>query len=321
MDRQVAHMARLVDDLLDVARIRGGRITLRMEPVDLAAVVARAVETSQPFLDARRHRLTVALPQEPVRLRADPTRLTQVFGNLLHNAAKYTDEGGRIELTSGREGGEVVVRVKDDGMGIRPSLLPKVFGLFTQGDRSLARTEGGLGIGLTLVRSLVEAHGGTVEAFSAGEGRGSEFVVRLPVAAGQAAAPAAPAARGEVGGACLAHRILVVDDNRDGAESLALLLRVGGHEVRTTHDGYEALETARAFRPHIVFLDIGLPRMDGYEVARRLRKEPGMEKGLLVALTGYGQEEDRQKALAAGFNVHLVKPADIDTLQNIVAGA
>ena len=320
MERQVDHMARLVDDLLDVARIRGGLIALRMEPVDLATVLERAVEAARPYLDARRHRLTVTPPQGPAPLRADPTRLTQVFGNLLNNAAKYTDEGGHIELTAGREGDAAVVRVKDNGAGIRPSLLPRVFDLFTQGDRSLARTEGGLGIGLTLVRSLVESHGGTVEAHSEGEGRGSEFVVRLPLAEDKADAGPAAATNATAAEARTAQRILVVDDNRDGAESLAMLLRTGGHEVRTAHDGFEALEVARAFRPHIVFLDIGLPRLDGYEVARRLRKEPGMEKGLLVALTGYGQEEDRLKAMAAGFNVHLVKPADIDALQNIVAG-
>jgi len=321
MDRQVRHMARLVDDLLDVARIRGGLIALRKESVDLAAVLERAVETARPVLDAKRHELIVRPPSPPVRLVADPTRLAQVFSNLLQNAAKYTDEGGRIELTAGRDGDAVAVRVKDNGRGIRPSLLSKVFDLFTQGDRSLARTQGGLGIGLTLVRSLVQSHGGTVEAFSAGEGQGSEFVVRLPVVDSEVGAPSPAAEGGTARRAVPARRILVVDDNRDGAESLALLLRTGGHEVRTAHDGPGALEAARAFRPHVVFLDIGLPGMDGYEVARRLRKEPGMEKGLLAALTGYGQEEDRRKAMEAGFNVHLVKPADIDTLQNIMAGA
>ena len=321
MERQVKHMARLVDDLLDVARIRGGLIAMRKESVDLASVLDRAVETARPVLDAKRHELIVRPPSPPAWLEADPTRLAQVFGNLLQNAAKYTDEGGRIELTAERDGDAVVVRVKDNGRGIPPALLTKVFELFTQGDRSLARTEGGLGIGLTLVRSLVESHGGTVEAFSAGEGRGSEFVVRLPAVVGEVGAPSPVAEGGTARREAPAQRILVVDDNRDGAESLALLLRAGGHAVRTAHDGAEALEAARAFRPQIVFLDIGLPGMDGYEAARRLRQEPGMEKGLLVALTGYGQEEDRRKALEAGFNVHLVKPADINTLQNIVARA
>ncbi len=321
MDRQVRHMARLVDDLLDVARIRGGLIALRKESVDLASVLDRAVETARPVLDAKRHELIVRPPLPPAWLEADPTRLAQVFSNLLQNAAKYTDEGGRIELTAERDGDAVVVRVKDNGRGIRPALLSKVFELFTQGDRSLARTEGGLGIGLTLVRSLVQSHSGTVEAFSAGERRGSEFVVRLPAVDGEVGAPISASQGGTARRAVPARRILVVDDNRDGAESLALLLRAGGHEVRTAHDGAEALEAARAFRPQVVFLDIGLPGMDGYEAARRLRQEPGMEKGLLVALTGYGQEEDRLKAMEAGFNVHLVKPADIDTLQNIMARA
>ncbi|HJT75642.1 MAG TPA: ATP-binding protein, partial [Gemmataceae bacterium] len=268
---------------------------------------------------ARRHRLTVALPAAPVLVQGDATRLAQVVANLLHNAAKYTGEGGHVRLAVERHGGEAVVRVRDDGMGIPAELLPRVFDLFTQGDRALARSEGGLGIGLTLVRSLVEMHGGRVEAHSEGPGKGSEFVVYLPVLErrrrtrkGGGREPAADRAPG------VPRRVLVVDDNVDAAESVALLLRTRGHEVRTAHDGAAALQAAEAFRPEVVLLDIGLPRMDGYEVARRLRDQVGLHEALLVALTGYGRDEDRRRAEEAGFDAHLVKPADPAALQAVL---
>jgi CheY-like chemotaxis protein len=251
----------------------------------------------------------------------DATRLAQVVSNLLNNAAKYTEEGGRIWLTVEAGQGEAVVRVKDSGLGIPADLLPQVFNLFTQGDRSPARSEGGLGVGLTLVKSLVEMHGGRVEAHSEGPGKGSEFVVRLPALPADSPLPkdgggTEPAALAPAPG----RRVLVVDDNVDVAEMLALVLREEGHEVRTAHDGPAALQAAESFRPEVVLLDIGLPRMDGYEVARRLRGQAGMKKALLVALTGYGQEEDRRRAEKAGFDVHLVKPANPAALQSLLAG-
>jgi PAS domain S-box-containing protein len=318
IERQVKHLARLVDDLLDVSRITRGKINIRKEPVELASVIARAAETSRPLLETRRQALAVTLLPEPVLVEGDATRLAQVFANLLNNAAKYTNEGGRVTVTVERAGGEVVVRVRDTGIGIPAELLPRVFDLFTQGDRSLARSEGGLGIGLTLVRRLVEMHGGRVEAFSDGPGKGSEFVVRLPILerrrGRRTGLAEAEAARPQTA----ARRILVVDDNQDAAESLALLLRAEGHEVRTAPDGATALDLVPAYQPEVVLLDIGLPKMDGYEVARRLRAREGGRCGLLVALTGYGQEEDRRRATEAGFDAHLVKPADLGVLHELL---
>ena len=318
--RQVQHLARLVDDLLDVSRITLGKAQLHTERVELAAVVTRAVETSQPVIDARRHRLTLSLPPKGVQVQADPTRMAQVISNLLTNAAKYTDEGGEIFLTTEQESGQVVVRVRDTGMGIPADLLPRIFDLFTQGDRSLARSEGGLGIGLTLVRRLVEMHGGTVEASSAGLGQGSEFVVRLPAAVAEER-PADEETAGEerhAGSDC--RCVLVVEDNKDGAESLAMLLGLMGHQVRIAYTGSEALAAAKACRPQVALLDIGLPGMSGYEVAQRLRDQPGSEATVLIAMTGYGQEEDRQRSREAGFHHHLVKPVDPATLEQLLAG-
>jgi PAS domain S-box-containing protein len=317
VQRQTQQLSRLVDDLLDVSRITRGKVRLRQERVDLAAVVSRAVETSQPLLDAGRHALTVTPPPVPVYLEADPTRLAQVLSNLLNNAAKYQEPGGRVWLSAGREGGEAVLRVRDAGVGIAPEMLPRVFDLFAQADRSLDRSQGGLGIGLSLVRALVRLHGGTVAAFSDGPGRGSEFVVRLPALdEGQpAGGPAAPGQAAACGGLC----VLVVEDNPDGARSLALLLRWEGHEVLVAHEGQAALELARSRRPAVVLLDLGLPGMDGFEVARRLRREPGLERVLLVAVSGYGQEEDCRRAREAGCDAHLVKPADLAELRRLLA--
>ena len=313
IDRQVQQMARLVDDLLDISRITRGKITLRMEPVDLATVVSRAVETSRPLIDLRQHELMVSLPQEPLRVEADVTRLAQVVANLLNNAAKYTEEKGRIWLTAERQGGDAVLRVRDSGAGIPEDMLSSIFELFTQLDRSLDRAQGGLGIGLTLVRSLVALHGGRVQAFSAGPNKGSEFVVRL-----RALAETRPQEQSEESGECpvpcAPRRVLVVDDNADGADSLALHLRLSGHEVQVAYSGPAALKVAEPFRPDVVLLDIGLPGMDGYEVARRLRQQPGLADVVLVAVTGYGTDEDRSRSQEAGFDAHLVKPVDADAL-------
>jgi signal transduction histidine kinase/CheY-like chemotaxis protein len=318
IDRQAAQLARLVDDLLDVSRISRGKITLLKEPVELTDVIARAVESCRPQLEERRHELSVALPLEKVWLQADATRLAQVVANLLNNAAKYTAEGGRIGLSAQREGAEIVLRVRDNGVGIEADMLPRVFDLFAQADHTLDRAAGGLGIGLTLVKSLVELHGGRVEAFSAGLGQGSEFVIRLPVLTRDAEPPLTRAAPAP---APPSRRVLAVDDNVDAVESLALLLSAQGHEVRTAYDGPAAVAAAAAFQPEVVFLDIGLPHMDGYEVARRLRGQAGLSITLLVALTGYGQEEDRRRADEAGFDAYLIKPADPTTLQRLLQSA
>jgi PAS domain S-box-containing protein len=320
MERQVHHIVRLVDDLLDVSRVMRGKIELRREPVELATVVARAVETAQPLIEVRGHRLDISLPPESLPLDADPVRLAQVVGNLLTNAAKYTEPNGHIWLSARREAAEAVLRVRDDGIGIAPDVLPHVFELFVQVDHAATRSQGGLGIGLTLVKNLVEMHHGTVEARSGGLGRGCEFVVRLPISDREPPEPAGTAGDGRVQEPRPSgHRLLVVDDNRDAADSLAMLLRLQGHEVRVTHDGPAALGLAPTFRPDVVFLDIGMPGMDGYEVARRLRQQPGLEKVVLAALTGWGQKEDRRRTADAGFDHHLVKPPEPKAVVDILA--
>ena len=320
-ERQVRHMARLLDDLLDVSRISRGRIELRREAVDVAGLVGRTLEAVRPLIDEGRHQLTVSLPPEPVRVDADPTRLEQVLTNLLNNAAKYTEPGGHIRLVVERQGGDVVLRVRDTGVGIAADMLPRIFDLFVQGDRRPDRARAGVGIGLTLVRRLVELHGGTVDASSPGPGQGSEFLVRLPAAAGAPVGEEGrPAADAGVPAAGPPRRVLVVDDNADVAESLALLLKLAGHDARAAYDGQTALSLAQDFRPQIVFLDIGMPGMDGYEVCRRLRQQPGTEKALIVALTGWGQEKDRRLSRQAGFDHHLVKPVEPEALQALLAG-
>jgi two-component system CheB/CheR fusion protein len=320
--RQLKHLVRLVDDLLDVSRINQGKVQLQLQHLDLCRCVRDAVEISRPFLESRRHQLELHLPEGPLTVEGDPTRLVQVIANLLNNAAKYTEEGGHVTLTVECVGDTAVLRCKDTGAGIPAEKLPHIFDLFMQVDRTLARAQGGLGIGLTLVRRLVQMHGGSVEAHSEGSGKGSEFVVRLPLARGSGAwreKRAAPSARAPRQPHAPSRRVLVVDDDRDAADSLALLLGVRGHQVQTAHDGVAALEAARAFGPEVVLLDIGLPRLDGYQVARLLRQEPQTQGALLVALTGYGQEQDRRRSLAAGFDIHLVKPFDPDELEEILA--
>jgi PAS domain S-box-containing protein len=317
LDRQLRQIGRLVDDLLDVSRISTGKIRLRKAAVELHDIVERAVEISRPLIEARRHELMESLPNEPLWLQADATRLAQVLSNLLNNAAKYTPEGGQIRLTTKRECNTILVQVRDTGIGIAAEMLPRVFDLFTQADRSLDRSQGGLGIGLTLVRRLVEMHGGQVRASSPGPGRGSKFEVWLPIGEKQPESPPHRGQEEDVQGAT-ARRILLVDDNRDAAQSLSVLLRAAGHDVCLAHDGPSALALAGTVQPEVVLLDIGLPGMDGYEVARRLRRLSGLEKVLLVALTGYGQEEDRWRSCEAGFDRHLVKPVDLDTLQALL---
>ena len=317
MERQVHHLNRLVDDLLEVSRITRGVIEVKKEPLDLTALVRAAIETSRPVLDNLRHELTVDFAPESMCVGGDPVRLTQVFANLLNNAAKYTNHGGRITVTTRQENGEAVVSVHDNGIGIAPALLLQVFDMFMQVDRSTRRSQGGLGIGLTLVRSLVGMHGGTVEAKSDGPGRGSEFTVRLPLLVN------ALVSSGENRHIepMPARRILIVDDSRDGGESLAMLLRVLGAEVALAHSGRDALECVDTFRPDVVVLDIGMPGMDGYEVARRIRSNPANGHISLIALTGWGQDEDRKRSVAAGFNHHLVKPADIEQLRQLLTVA
>ena len=318
MERQVNHMVRLVDDLMEVSRITRGKIELRREQIEVAAVVRSAVETSRPLIDAARHRLSVSIPPEPLTLEGDPVRLAQVISNLLNNAAKYTEEGGRIWLTVRREGQEIVIAVKDSGLGIPATALPHIFKLFTQVDRSTARGQGGLGIGLTLVRQLVELHGGRVDAFSEGADQGSEFIVRLPLLrAGEVIPPHSEPAHRKLSG-LPPRQVLVVDDNRDAAESLALLLRALGAEVEVAYSGAEALQLLQHTRFTPVLLDIGMPGMDGCEVAERIRQNPALKEVTLIALTGWGQETDRLRSQSAGFDYHLIKPADVTALEDLI---
>jgi PAS domain S-box-containing protein len=321
MDRQVGHLVRLVDDLLDVSRITRGNLELRKARIAIAQTVESALETTRPLLEAAQHELTVSMPPHTLWVDGDLTRLAQVVSNLLSNAIKYTPEGGHIWVTVERQAGEVILCVRDNGMGIPADMLSRVFELFTQVDRTVERTQGGLGIGLTLVRRLVHMHGGTVEAHSAGPHKGSEFIVRLPLASGDSAHAQTPKSTGSAPEAAKLprRRILVVDDNVDSAESLGMLLKVMGNEVRTAYDGPKALEGAKEFCPDIVLLDIGLPGMSGYDVARKMKLLPEMKNTFLVAQTGWGQEEDRRRSMEAGFDAHLVKPVDQTALQKLLA--
>ncbi len=314
IDRQSRQMVRLVDDLLDVSRITRGKVQLKMEDVDLGAVLAAAIEASRPLVDEKRHELVVKGSERLLRVKGDFARIAQVVSNLLNNAAKYTPSGGRVEVSVGSEGAQAVIRVADNGLGIPAHMLEGIFELFTQLDTSLDRAQGGLGIGLTLVRRLVEAQGGTVSAESAGANRGSEFTVRLPLS--QAAAIPEDAPRAAAGGA--SRRILIVEDHPDSAQTLATLVALDGHEVRIAPDGLAALGTVAQFKPEVVLVDIGLPGMDGFEVARRLRSTQATRASLIIAVTGYGQERDREEALAAGFDHHLVKPVNVKALGEVI---
>jgi PAS domain S-box-containing protein len=317
LERQVGQMVRLVDDLLDMSRISRGKIELRKLDVELGPIIDQAVEATRALYSNLNQEVTITMPARRVYLSGDPARLAQVFGNLLNNACKFTDPDGHVSLSVAQEGDQAVIRVRDDGIGIAAEQMPILFEMFQQADTSLERTQGGLGIGLTLVKTLVDMHGGTVTARSEGLGRGSEFEVRLPTL------PEGPRAQmpatAEQPTPHVPRRILIVDDNEDGAESLAMLLEPGGHEIHKVHDGAKALEAAERLRPDVVLLDIGLPRMNGYEVCQRIRQEPWGRDLIVVALTGWGQEEDRQRSREAGFDAHLVKPVDYDYLAKLLA--
>ncbi|MEX2306116.1 MAG: ATP-binding protein [Pirellulales bacterium] len=317
IERQVGQLVHLVDDLLEVSRISTGRIHLQQKQLDMRAIVECGVETVRAFIEQHRHVLAVRLPPAPIWIDGDSARLEQVVVNLLNNAAKYTKDGGQIWLSLQQDGNEAVLQVRDSGVGIAPDLMPHIFDLFTQAERSLARSQGGLGIGLSLVQRLVELHGGTVAASSA-VGQGSEFVVRLPVV--PAAEPHPPLPPTEtVRPTEPSLRVLVVDDNVDTATTLAMLLRVSGHDVRMAHDGPAALEAALDYRPDVALMDIGLPGLDGFEVAKRMRQQPILQKAVLVAMTGYGTESDRQRSQEAGFDHYLVKPVQFEKVQEILA--
>jgi len=319
IDRQVSQMSRLIDDLLDLSRINRGQIQLQREPVRLRALLDRAVETARPAIETSRHGLTIDLPDEDLMLLADPARIVQVVGNLLNNAAKYTPDGGQISVTARRQGTMAVLDVVDNGIGIPPDQHDKLFQMFSQVDHTSVRGKGGLGIGLALVRTLVQMHGGTVRIFSAGQDEGTRVTVEFPLAEhraerGGGASPAAPGDSGSSG-----RRVLVVEDNRDGLETLLALLDMLGYEVAGAADGREALEQARRFRPHIILLDLGLPVMDGLEVARALRADESFGDLFIAALTGWGAEADRRRTAEAGFDAHLTKPVELGALEEVLA--
>lgn len=317
MQRQLEYMVRLIDDLMDVSRISRGKISLRRERIELAPIVHTAVEGSRPLIETNKHTLTINIPPEPIYINADATRLAQVIGNLLTNAAKYTQDGGHIELAVERQGDQAIISVKDNGQGIAPSMLTDIFELFMQVDWSVERSQGGLGIGLTLVKNLVELHGGTVEARSSGAEQGSEFIVRLPTLKQAPQRPQEPADDGQE---IAPRRILVVDDNVDAADSLAMLLKQTGHEVHIAYDGPKAIELAAKVQPGVILLDIGMPGLSGYDVCRRIREQAWGKEVFIIALTGRGQPEDRQKSHKAGFNAHLVKPVDHAKLAEQLVG-
>ena len=321
MERQVGHMVHLIDDLLDIARISGGKLELKRQRTDLAAILASAVETSMPLIEAGKHAFTLDVPDAALPIDADATRIAQVVANLLNNAAKYTPPGGQIALSAQRDGLDVVITVRDSGVGIAADALAGVFEMFSQIGRTVDRSQGGLGIGLSLVRRLVEMHGGSVAATSAGANAGSIFTVRLPLAAeavqaGPAPGAPAPALDNAAGGL----KVLVVDDNVDAAVTLSMILEMSGYTAKVAHDGYEALAVAQTFGPRVAFLDIGMPGMSGYETARAIRATPGLEDIVLVALTGWGAESDRQRSNEAGFDHHLTKPVQLDVVEALLAG-
>jgi CheY-like chemotaxis protein/anti-sigma regulatory factor (Ser/Thr protein kinase) len=310
-------MVRLIDDLLDVSRITRGAVDLRKSRVELAAVVESAIETSRPLIEEMGHKLDVNIPKQPIVLEADPTRMAQVISNLLNNAAKYTPRGGCVGLSAERIDGMAVISVKDSGIGIPADMLEPIFDMFTQVDGSLERSHGGLGIGLTLVKRLVEMHGGTVEARSSGPNQGSEFIVRLPAVVGLLNEP--PRSDGQGTARAEKRRILVVDDNENAAKVLGMLLTALGNDVRTAFDGFTAIELAESFLPEIILLDIGMPKLNGYETARRIREQPWGKSIVLAALTGWGQEEDKRRTRESGFDHHFVKPVEPAILQKLLA--
>jgi CheY-like chemotaxis protein len=319
IDRQTRQLMRLLDDLLDVSRIGSGKIRLRKDVISLAAAVAGAVETVRPLVDAQGHQLVVTVPDEPIELEGDLGRLAQVFANLLNNASKFTDRGGRIEVIVERRGGEAIVTIRDNGIGIDTGQMAHIFELFQQVDQSLEKGQGGLGVGLSLARSFVEMHGGRIEARSDGLGQGSAFVVSLPV---RAAAPGArkgsAAEPATIAPGRHRRRILIADDNVDSSFVMAAALRAAGHEVQTTHDGRTAVEIVRSFRPDLAILDIGMPQLNGYDAARQIRQEAPAVRPTLVAITGWGQDEDRRRAFDAGFDRHLTKPVDLRIIQQLI---
>ena len=319
MERQLSHLVRLVDDLMEVSRITRGKIELRREPVLLSSVMLSAVETARPALEAAQHNFRIDMPAEAIEINGDFVRLAQVISNLLGNAAKYTDAGGDISLVAERHGEEALIRVRDNGIGIDEAMLPRIFDMFAQAPSSQRRSQGGLGIGLALARALVELHGGRIEAASAGPGKGSQFTVRLPVARVVRSAGASPAQPKAATAAPHRRRVLIVDDNVDAAETLQMVVSTMGHDAETAHDGRAALEAARSRRPDIVLLDISMPGMDGFTVARRIRSEPELRKIRVVALTGFGQQDDRRRTREAGFDDHLVKPVSREDLRRLLA--
>lgn len=317
IERQVTNLTRLVSDLLQISRVATGQIKLRPETVDMRQIVQHGLQTARPLIDRQRHQVLLKLPEEPVWVHVDPTRLEEVVVNLLTNAAKYTDEGGRIELILDGEPDRTILRVRDSGMGIAAELLPRIFDLFTQAERSIDRSQGGLGIGLSLVKRLVELHGGTVTANSAGLGEGSEFIVSMPLAAAPDLAPPSGVV-GQATQSARGLRVLVVDDNIDGCKMLAHFLRHQGYAVQTAYTGTAGLQTAETWRPDAILLDIGLPGLDGYAIARRIRADSALKNITLIALTGYGQDSDIQLAREAGFDAHLVKPVDPTVVEKLL---
>jgi signal transduction histidine kinase/ActR/RegA family two-component response regulator len=319
IDRQVRQMTRLVDDLLDISRVTRGKVALQRERLSLGLVLTNAVESSRPLIEQGAHTLKVDLPSEPLYIEGDPTRLEQVFGNLLTNAAKYTDRGGAIHVSAERACGAVVVTVRDNGIGVAREHLPRLFDMFSQIEPAIARTQGGLGIGLALVKSLVELHGGRVKAFSEGPGAGSRFVVELPLLESlPTASEVTDPVESTIKSGGVARRVLVADDNVDSVRSLAMMLSIMGHEVRTAQDGLEAVRTAAEFRPDVILLDIGMPRMNGYEAAATIRKEPWGQSTTMAALTGWGQAEDKRRAEEAGFDRHFTKPVDATAVAKLL---
>jgi PAS domain S-box-containing protein len=318
MERQLGHMVRLIDDLLDISRIGQNKMELRRSRVLLTDVLSSAVESARPAIDEAEHKLTISLPPDPIPLDADLTRLSQVFTNLLTNSAKYTERGGAIWLTAERQRGEVVVSVRDNGIGIPEDALPRIFDMFSQVDESIARSQGGLGIGLALVKALTEMHGGTIDVASGGTGQGSTFSVRLPTLGGVAEPTATVWSESEQRSDGSLRRILVVDDNRDGADSMALMCKLGGSEARAAYNGFQALELAETFRPTVILMDIGMPKLNGYEVTRRIREQPWGQEILIIALTGWGQDLDRTQSRDAGCNGHLVKPVTPPDLEQLL---